>query len=461
MAIVLDAPPEVNRQSIVESEVKEIVDLILSELPQESKPLSVLWYGGFARGESGLYQYRNRWLPFGDYDLEVVCQDTPNREVVEKIEASITGRFGYRPVQASVDETLVADAVTYNVMDLKFSTPEQFLGRSPDLSTYDLIHASEVLYGEDLRTQIELEIDQVPKFSAYRILQNRLFNTLSLFNLDLWDTRRELTHQEKVAFSLAICRIWLDFGMALSLCLDCYAPDHQTRLANIQEHEKKMALWFRNWKGLINGIRVAIDFKKNPKPNQLNVQAIRHGYFLALESWDRVMRVIQAKLLPYHFGRGYEMDKIDYWVESAETCLKVFPRRYYREYLKTLLSRQQKSCPDWKLNLLARGANIYENLGFMGPGTLLRHPRRSFISPEIIYFACVPLLAYSITPVGKVHFGMLSQVTQLISPYRKCQVTLTGKENWQQVKDFSVNLFNDYRRAKTGGRTLPKWLKKR
>lgn len=459
--VLLNRPAESVRQDRAETEIRELVDLVLSGLPESCRPLSVFWRDGFARGENGMYRFQDRWLPFGNYRLEVVCQQAPPPEALERIESAATGRFGYRPITAPLQETLAEDAVAFNVLDLEFITRERFLGRTADLATLDLVHGARLLYGEDLRSFLQVGLDQVPRFNAYRILQDRLYEALSLFHLDLWDARRELTLQEKAAYSLAICRLWLDFGMALALCLDIYAPDHATRLKRIEEEGDKIALWFRDWKGLLEGIRVAIEFKKNPKPAALNARAIRHGYFLALESWDKVMRVVQAKMLPYHFGRDYELDKVDYWDESAQTCLKVFPRLYYADRLQPLFGNNGSAPSGRKLDLLARGANLCENLSFMGPGFLLKHPRRTFTSPEIVFFACVPLLAYAITPSGKVHFGMLKQVMNLAAPYRKCAITLTGKNDWQRVKDYFMALFDDYRREKDRFRKLPGLPEKR
>lgn len=461
MGTALKDRPTTNQSNPIDAEIAQIVKIILDEMPQECLPRSILWHGGCARGDTGWYRYKERQLPFGDYDLEVVCPEIPPAGAVIRIRRAILKRFGYRPVDAPVDETLAEDAATFNVIDMKFSTPEQFQARSPDLSTYDLLHASQVVFGEDPRGRLTVDLEQVPLFSAYRIMQNRLFQAVSLFKLDLWDSDCTLTHQEKVAYALAICRIWIEFSSALTLSLGVYAPDFKTRLENLEQEGRQGRTWFRNWEQMLEGIRAAVNFKRNPRPDQLNAKAIRHGYFLALESWDRVMRVLQAKLLPYYFGRDYELDKIDYWFEAADTCLSVLPRSYYREYLKTMCSRKGKRIQsDLALNLLATAANVYENLAFRGPSFLALNPKRARVSPEIVYFACVPLLAYSITPVGKVHYGMLKQVINLVGPYKRCHVTLTGRENWQEVKDFCCELFAGYRSRKGQIRRLPRWLGK-
>ncbi len=460
MSIALKATPDQSQKEHLESEVTALLKLVLEQLPAACEPISGLWYGSFARGESGVYPYRGRWLPFGDYDFEIICRRPPRDEEVRRIERAVLERFGYRPVTSPVEETLTENATTFNVLDLKFSTPGQFVERSPDLSTYDLLHASRVMFGKDLRQHVRLDIDRVPLFSAYRMMFNRLFHALSLFKLDLWDPEHELTHQEKVAFSLAICRIWLEFSTALSLCLGVYAPDYETRLDNLAREGERIALWFRDWEGLLEGIRVAVEFKQTPRPDRLNTLAIRRGYFLALESWDRVMRVVQSQRLPYYFGRGNELEKVDYWNEAAEVCQKELPRQYYRDYLRVMLAGRGRKLSDRTINLLARLSNVYENYGFMGLPFLLKHPKRSLFSPEIIYFACVPLLAFSITPLGKVHYGMLNQVLNLVSPYRKSRITLTSKENWQEVKDLCVELFSAYRAKKPEIRRLPRWLTK-
>jgi len=463
MPIAPQSVPQISRQEQIESEVGAIVSLLLEGLRGEVEPVCVLWYGGFARGESGLYSDPSgRRLPFGDYDLEILCRKTPSSSLVRKLEASISQRFGYQSVKAPVESTLIEEARTFNVLDLKFSTPQQFYARPPDLATYDLLHSARILFGDDPRNGLQLELEQVPLFSAYRIMHKRLFHLLSLFHVDLYNPERELTHQEKVAFSLAICRLWLDFSMTLTLYLGIYTPDIKTRLKNLQsiseEQKEQISGFFRSWEGFLEGVRVAVEFKQRPRPAQLDSRAIRHGYFLALESWDKVMRVLQSKLLPYYFSRGVELEKIDYWNQSAEIYRKVLPKRYYRDYLKVMLEKRGKTISDKRLERLSLLANAYENIRFKGLSFLLTQGKRSFVSPEITFFSCVPLLAYSITPLGKIHFGMLNRVLNLMKPYRKCKVTLTGKENWQEVKDIFVQIFHEYHSKKESFRRLPKWL---
>ncbi len=445
-------------------QVQEIVRLALEVIPQSLHPLSVIWHGGFARGESGFYSYRGRQLPFGDYDLEFICPAPMPAEVERRLEAGILERFGYRPVSAPAEETLEEHAETFNVLDLKFTTPTQLASRSVDLATYDLVHSSRILYGEDLRSHISIDIESVPLFSAYRILHNRLFHLLSLFHVDLWKPDVQLPHQLRVAYSLCICRMWLDFGMALSLCLGKYAPDYQTRLKNLEEEGKNLSVWFRDWKGLMEGIQVAMEFKKNPQPGKLNAKAIRHGCFIVLENWDKVTRVLLARLIPYYLGKGYELEKVDYWMEVAEIARKRLPRLYYREYLHRMLSSgkgQGEKLSGYRLEALAAGANLYENAGFRGWTFPIRHPKRCWMSPEIVYFATLPLLAFSITPLGKIHYGMLNTALHLVEPYRKMDVTVTGRGNWQEVKDACVDVFSEYRNKRNKIRQLPRWLKRK
>jgi hypothetical protein len=323
------------------------------------------------------------------------------------------------------------------------------------------VHSSRVIHGENLLPQIDFNIEQVPLFSAWRILHNRLFNLLVLFDVDMLDEDRQIPHQERVAFALAICRLWLDFGMALSLCLGVYAPDYKTRLANLQAESERIAVWFRDWEGLLEGIKVAMEFKKNPRPDRLDLKAVRRGYFLALDSWDRVARVVQAQMLPYYFGRDYELNNIDYWSEAAETCMKVLPRQYYKAYLRVMLRKTDREPSEWYLNQLARLANVHENYTFMGLPFVLTHPRQACISPEIAYFACVPMLAFSITRYKKVHFGLLSKALRLLEPYRSAGFPLTGIDSWQKTRDFCAAFFQDYRAKRGKGRHLPKCLKRK
>jgi hypothetical protein len=428
--VLLNRPAHVVRQDRAETEIRELVDLILGGLPESCHPLSVFWHDGFARGESGMYRFQDRWLPFGNYRLEVVCQQAPPPEALERIESAATGRFGYRPITAPLEETLAEDAVAFNVLDLGFTTRERFLARSCDLAALDLVHGSRLLHGEDLRASLQVGLDRIPRFNAYRLLQDRLFEALSLFHLDLWDARRELTLQEKAAYSLAICRLWLDFGMALALCLDIYAPDHATRLRRIEEEGDKISLWFRDWRGLLEGIRVAIEFKKNPKPAALNARAIRHGYFLALESWDKVMRVVQAKMLPYHFGRDYELDKVDYGTNRPRPAMKVFsPGCITRIRLQTPVRRQREQSLAAEVGPSGAGCErLREPSPSWGRVPAEAFHRARSLRPSRLFRLCAaPGLRDH--PVGQGSFCMLKQVMNLAAPYRKCAITLTGKND--------------------------------
>ncbi|MCA9440298.1 MAG: nucleotidyltransferase domain-containing protein, partial [Candidatus Omnitrophica bacterium] len=105
-------------------DLEEIQRILRDHLPQDAKPISIYLSGGFARGESGHYEYKGRSLPFGDYDIDVVVP----RPLLEKEEDPVLQRIeeelGYRPVTDPSEPTLAADASVHNVLDLRFKTRE-------------------------------------------------------------------------------------------------------------------------------------------------------------------------------------------------------------------------------------------------------------------------------------------------------------------------------------------------
>jgi len=111
------APLEAHRQKLAELEIHDSVNIILKGLPDTCEPISILWHGSRARSEAGMYQFKDRWLPYGGYHLEVVCDQLPKADIIDHIEQNFLNQFGYRTRQSSIGQALNEDNKVLKVVD--------------------------------------------------------------------------------------------------------------------------------------------------------------------------------------------------------------------------------------------------------------------------------------------------------------------------------------------------------
>lgn len=427
-------------EEAIEREVQAIAALAVEHIGSAVR--SILWYGGFARGEGGLYDDRGRRLPFGDYDLEIVCDSLPDAATRRRLRDALVEYFGYRLVTEDPAPTWRDGAEEFNVVDLHFSQTARFAERPADLATYDLVHSSRVVWGEDLRGTIPLRLQDVSPISAFRIVNNRLLALLPVAKARLW--AGDGTFQEYVAYALALTRLTLDLGTALSFGMGCYAISYHERLAHLARCRVRIDREVGPARPLLDLLAQATAFKHNPVI-VTEGEAARTLWFDTLEQTWRVLSWLGWQLL---LSPGTRQERY------AAELYRRLPGRYYRHYLEQALrtylpvgARTVARCGAWL-------PNVVEHVRWRGWGFVLQHPLAAWRSPAVRACCAVPLLLYALDGDGRVDAAKLRRARDLVCVYGVQWEAGDSLAHWDAAREVLGRLLVRYRAEKGTFRTL-------
>ena len=436
-------------KKILPSDVVIIKNAIINNIFRKESIASIIWHGGFARGEGGRYDYMNYKIPFGDLDIDVICRRMPSPDEKRKIYEEIFSKIRYQPVTSPIEPTLVEGADKYNILDIKFTPLRVFFNRPTDLSTYDMIHSSLTLYGENLIPCLNVSIEDVSPYSVYRILNNRLLNLLMVFKPEYWE--RNLTFQESVALLLAATRVYLDMATAVTFMNGVYTSDYVTRKENIIKLEKQDI--FKKYPKLVDKIISAFEFKSFPDIRNLTSEEARFTFFQTFQDCWVMLCYLMTKLV------GSEIPKNSY-LDYIKKAYSDLPKNYYTSYLQTAMPLKTFS-PNFATSIrkiAGRIANYYETWNAFGAFHTISKLFYSGISPEIYYFVTLPLICAGIKNDKSVHPNILTSLEKMLRHFNIFG-SIKGKEIdvdlWNEMRIQYIAWVQDFRTRKGSVRTFP------
>lgn len=428
------------KERIIEKEIDTICQIIKETIPSQSGLKSIIWHGGFAIREGGLYRFKERWLPYGDYDITIVSEKPIPRHLQGQIYRKILILTGYRSVVELDTEPLSEDVKTFKIVDLKFVPYYSFILRVPDISSYDLRYCSRILYGDDLRDKLKADIEDIPLVSPLRIIFNRLFTALDVFSFDFM--KRQLNFMEIVALKLAITRTWLSLGMALSFYLGEYKVSYLERMKVLRKNEAHIG------KDIVDRIERAVLFKISPDVSHANGEEVVKEWFLAMERADYILRLLLRRYL--------EIRPEESWTDISFKLFNTFLPRYYAEYIKTQFSKKFWSQVDslWTEVVSSKIIGAWENIKLMGWRHWISRWPDIFISPEGRYFAIIPLLAFSLRSDGKVEQASLPLAKEILNPLYPHNLKENAALAWEEERKIFCSVIRKYKYSKNSARNI-------
>ncbi|MCK4647419.1 hypothetical protein KAT24_00640 [Candidatus Pacearchaeota archaeon] len=151
---------------IVEKDLEIIKKIIVKEL----KPISIILFGGFGRGEGSFEVIGNKISPLNDYDMYVVTKKKISEERLEEVGLECSNAIGKGGREFVEKFREVYDKNKFFHVDLRWLNYSR-LGKLKRINrTYELKYGSTIIYGEDVRKKIN-DIS-VPLSEAFRYLIN-------------------------------------------------------------------------------------------------------------------------------------------------------------------------------------------------------------------------------------------------------------------------------------------------
>jgi hypothetical protein len=419
---------EVHRKMLDDAEA--LVSILRSRLEQSCGLSAIRWHGGFARGEGGAYMWKERLWPFGDLDFEIVVSTPPGSDMLKRIEDECRERLGYQYVWNAPEPTWSNETEVVNMLDFKFVAPGDFMRRPADLALFDLAAGGRFLFGKEELPNPQDIAPKIPRWSGFRILANRLFNALQVFNYPLLEETPSF--QRNVSLQLARVRLWLDLGNALLMSIGRVESTYRNRAEALEEIIPTLT-WKSGgeellWRAVGENYAGAIQEKFNPPLEQDGRQPLIRDAGVTAGG----MALLSSPEL---------LEKTDGFPSADQFAKAVngyVAPRFYRDYLACMGGMVAHLAP-----LLSPLAHCYENLRWKGAGWTLKHPTRWFRSPEIAYLTAVPLFWFALDNEGETDEETLQLIKIILAPYHPNSEL---PNDWEALRKTAVEMFTSYRK---------------
>ena len=165
----------------VEKDMKVICQEIKKRIPNV---LSIIFSGGFSRGEGAVKIENGRVYPYNDYDILVVSREKLSKDKADKFSVEISRKLGYNGISLFYPLKKEEQKMKENFyIDLKCSTPKELKKLLPRLRTYELKNSSRILYGGDLRHLIpDYNLKEIPLSEGAKLLLDRMSQMVEYYS---------------------------------------------------------------------------------------------------------------------------------------------------------------------------------------------------------------------------------------------------------------------------------------
>jgi len=402
------------------------MDLIVEETTGVYGPnCSIVLAGSFGRGEGSVrIEEGNTPVPLNDYDVYVITEKSVNPKVHLEMEERIIRGLGH--------------LIGYNLAGDKFIVgvevvPRRSLNRLlPDISTYEMKVASQVLYGPDVRGLIRVTSGNIALASGAITLFHRAIALLEnvepeyLASNDYPEDRRLETVRET-------CKAYTEICTSLSLIGGFYKPSYRARAHEFGRHYDK----FPELASIIPDLPTKV-----AERTELKIKSDFTGMKdEAEEKWLEARRdlgVCQRYFLSRMLGVKFDQD----WKSFCHDAEKKLKWLFFYDYLAFLLRQRgiHGSPFVYGANIIFQGYDNYSfNRRIRKFGKLSPNGSLSLNSPlQKIYLATVAVL-YSLRDDGSVDESLLGVGCKYLGDvFQLAKPTRTSPQGWKLGRDICL-----------------------
>ncbi len=409
--------------SIVADECRKRIDSLVS----------IILFGGFARGEGSALLEDGQVMPVGDYDLLAVTREPVASRTVTAVVEEVSRRIGLTVLYSP-------STVRPTVFTVQLDTiTEQGVGSlMNDLSTYELKHNGKVVFGPNVLDRITVSLADIPFYSPLRILYNRLAYLLETYRPEV-RTRTGLSLEEKIPIIQSCVKAYLDVATALCFLFGEYPTTYR---AKCRVAQRRLELRELNDMpaDLPRRLQMCLEFKCRPDFDRIEDPG--HFWFEAKETLLTTIR----QYLFHYLGIPISTSHVD--------AMKAFRRRAHGDiFMKNVrFMLKRKRYPRFLARPLAYAAEYYDRLSYyrlLARGTVRR--RRLLIgvrSPYIHDFCARHLLAAAIREDGTADEQKLTACRRHLTAIYPAGAASLQEEPWLRTRD-DVVLASKIRLGKT------------
>ena len=151
------------KDSRIDEKIEQELAIVCEEILRLTRPVAIILFGGYGRGEGSAEVRDGRVVLGKDYDTLLVVRRRLAPSVIYQMSENIHRRLGRTNPLDSVTMEMGSGVslVQYTLSDLLYFR---------DVKTYEIKTASKLLWGEDIRQQIPLRAEDLSPWNGIRFL---------------------------------------------------------------------------------------------------------------------------------------------------------------------------------------------------------------------------------------------------------------------------------------------------
>jgi hypothetical protein len=423
------------KSSLVDSQIASRVRLI-TEIILENVPYvrSVLLTGGFGKGEGSVKKTNDgKIICLRDFDIAVVVDRIPKEKVVRKLYDQI-----YRSLNLTNPEYMLFRFSNF-VVDIKFLRKKDLI--YPDIWFYDLKAASQLLYGEDLRTSISWGKEEIPLSSGLRILFEKASGLLGVFSYaDCLKTEKP-SEENKELLIFECYKTFIEMCTALCILANRYEPKYADRARTFEK------LYLTEFPELVEVVSdlpkkvvACTSFKLKPDFTQVNEDPV--------DLWFST-RYYLSVILRFYIKRYLGITTLNW--KNLPSYTKNVARNYYKPFLNSVmyanLSSSNRIFLDIASFLYQTLTNIeYSYVVTRNVGRLYLYPlRRCYVSPSLKFFTASIMLLFSLNRDGTVEKELFQKAAEELRHCIPLEISTIDSSGWDGLRRHFLKAYSLYR----------------
>lgn len=330
----------------INDRIEEDMKLICKEVLGVGRPVSIILMGSFGRGEGSVLVEKRNIVPLKDYDILLVVNKKWPASKIQNLTRKINKRLGHGDPFSR--QFLYLDFV---VTIFQLTTRE--LRHLNDVKSFEIKTGSKVLFGQDIRQEIDLSSDDLPLSSGARFLLQKVIGLVALFSPKRVTGvgNRAWGEKEKLQLFYECGKMYLDVGTALSLLAGQYKPSYLERCELLEStYEKEFPQLAKAMPYLIKTISYFTRYKLYPNKKEIDRTDPARLWFKTRDDFGLIIR--------YYMKQYLDVSGKD-WEAFSEECY----RKLKEEDLDGIISYFLKTEFHFSSKFIVKVANLlYQRL---------------------------------------------------------------------------------------------------
>ncbi len=420
----------IHQDQNIDSQLMEQMKIICDEIKRKyDQVYSILLAGGFGRGEGSIKITKDgKVMPLKDYDIYVIT----DVEISEKEYIDMIRRIHDRiSIESSWYFSVAPGAFNIGVQAIRLDKLKRL---PPDIATIDLKFASKVLYGEDLRKEILLSLDDIILSTGALVLFNKTIGLLENMNLRFFI--EEPSKEERNSMIYECGKTFVEMCTALTILARKYSPSYAKRAEYLPR------LLNENFPSLLKKLpdlssRVAFftDLKLTSRFDEYVGDPVQL-WFVTRQYFDEILK--------YYLDKFLNLDSSDGgWIDFSKSLYRELSSEFFKEYLHYNL-RDFAGYNRRLLPVLSLVGQLYDNFHFVNRIRSIEKvfyltPILSWRSPLIKIFCASTLALNSINIDGSIDAALLNEAVEYIKKaYPLIENHSSDRANWDAVRQACV-----------------------